>query len=289
MPFAAGGTTDGIARMYGESIARELNGSVVVENKPGAAARIGAQFVARSPADGYTLLLAGSSIFSINQFLFKEPGYSVADLTPIGLLSRLPYVLTVANRVPVKDPKEFAQWAAAQAEPVTYGHIGAGSANHLLGVLVAQTLKIRMTGVPYKGNVPANMDLIQGLLDSQLDALNGSLPYHKAGRVRIVGLLEQERWPGLDVPTFAESGYPDLVGGSWLALAAPTGTPAEIVDRLSEIVMQAAEEKRIQDALFETGQVAMKMTQAETQAFIKSEADRWGGLIRSANLTIQES
>lgn len=286
VPYAAGGTTDMAARLIAEEMARTLKTTVIVENKPGASAIVGASYVARAKPDGYTLLLGTGTVFSTNPSLLKDLPYKVTDFVPIGTVARLPYVLTVGNQIPVTKPTEFVRWASEQPDGVTYSTIGVGSANHLLGLLIAQRANLRMIDVPYKGNAPANADLIGGVIDSQIDGLNGALPLHQAGRARIVGILDAERWPGLDVPTFAESGYPDLVGGSWLAMAAPAGTPLPIVTKLSEAVKQAVSNETVREKLTQSGQVPMPMSQAETAAFLKGDHDRWERVIREANIKI---
>lgn len=286
VPYAAGGTVDQTARMLAEQISRTLGTTVIVENKPGASTIVGTEFVARAKPDGYTLLFAAATAFSINPHVQKNLPYKTDDFVAIGMVSRLPYVLTVANHVPVRSPTEFVEWASKRTNGVTYGTMGIGGTNHLLGIMIAQRTGLKLLDVPYKGNGPANIDLMAGMIDAHVDALSGGLPLHKAGKARIVGVLDTERWPGLDVPTFVESGFPDLSGGSWLAVVGPAAMPPDVQARLSQAVYEAVAAPAVRDKLRDSGQVPMPSTQAETTAFIKKDAEHWGRVIKKSNIKV---
>lgn len=286
VPFGAGGTTDVAARLVAQQLALVLSNPVVVENKPGASTMIAADYVARAPKDGYTLLMAAASTLATNPHLYSKIGYKLADFAPVSMVTKVPFVLNVSSHVPVKSIDEFVTWARAQPQGVSYGTTGVGTSNHITGIVVAQALGVKMVDVPYKGNAAANVDLIAGQTHAQLDALAGALPLHVDGKTRILGVLDTERWPGLpNIPTFVEKGY-QAVGYSWFALMAPAGTPPAVVRKLADATARVLAMEEVKAKFLAGGQLPFTLDPEATGRFIQTDQDRWGAVIRKAGIRL---
>lgn len=286
VPFGAGGTTDIAARLIAAELTDVLGGRVLIDNKPGASTMVGAEHVAKAPADGYTLLMAAASTFSTNPHLYRKIKYRLDDFVPVSMVAKVPFVLNISSRIPARTIDEFVAWAKTQPQGVNYATTGIGTSNHITGILVANALGIRMVDVPYKTNAAANVDLIGGQTHAQLDALASAQPLHLEGKTRILGVLDTQRWPGMpEIPTFIEKGY-KAEGASWFALMAPAGTPAPIVRKLAAAVSKVMATDEVKAKLLAGGQLPVSMSPEATLQFIKADQERWGAVIKNAGIQL---
>ncbi len=242
VPFPAGGATDVLGRAIAQRLGEQLGKPVVIENVGGASTMIGAERVAKSTPDGYTLLMATSTTFSTNPHLYKKMAYGLDDFKAVTLFAKGPLALAMSLSVPVKTLQEFAGYAKARPGQLNYGTTGRGGNSHLTGIRIAAALGIRMQDVPYKGSAPALVDVMGGSISMHIDQVSTSLPLHKAGKINVLAVTSDQRPEGApDVPTFLESGYPQLVIHSLIALFTPAATPKSVVDKLnaaSKVVLQ---------------------------------------------------
>jgi tripartite-type tricarboxylate transporter receptor subunit TctC len=280
VPFAAGGPTDAIARVVAERMGAELGQPVLVDNRPGASTMVGAEAVARAPKDGYTLLLGTTSTFSTNPHLYKAISYTLADFAPIALVAKTDWVLTVNNDLPVKTIREFVDYGKAHPGALNYGMMGVGSSSHFVGKMIEGATSVRMVDVAYKGSGPALTDLMGGQVQVYVDAITTSLPLARAGKVRIIGIMGEKRAAiAPEIPTFAESGYPDVVAQSWYGLFAPVGTPKAVVERLNASVQSALRSAEVTKRFASDGTLMEAGTPEGFTAMVKRDAEKWGRLI----------
>lgn len=287
-PYAAGGPADLIARALAKDLATELGQSVVVENKPGAGASIGAGFVARAEPDGYTLLLGTAAAHIVTPLIQKVPYDGIQDFAFVALAPTQPNLLVVHPDVKATNVKELIALAKASPGKLNYGSSGAGTSPHLGGEMLKLTAKIDLVHIPYGGAAPALTDLVAGRLQAAVMNLSGELPYVKAGKLRALAYASTKRSPLLpDVPTFAEVGLGGAESSSWYTVAAPKGTPAAVVDKINKAiatVYQHAEFRKLMDA---QGAEVTAMSPEETTRFVKDDAKRTVDLIKSANLKLE--
>jgi len=246
VPYAPGGTTDVVARVSGEYLARQLGQNIVVENRPGKGATIGTSQVAKAAPDGYTLLMSNVAAMAVSPALYGDLDYDpVRDFAHITLASLNPSVLVVHPDFAARTFADYVAWARANPEKLAYATSGPGSSNHILGVILAQATGTKLVHVPYRGAGPAMQDTIAGVVPSMLDSLPSAAPHIKAGKVRALAVSGEKRSPAFpDVPTMKESGYPDLISYSWFGISAPARTPAPVVERLAremQIVLKLPE------------------------------------------------
>lgn len=287
-PYAAGGPADLIARALAKDLTAELGQTVVVENKPGAGASIGAGLVARAEPDGYTLLLGTAAAHIVTPLIQKVPYDGVQDFTFVALAPTQPNLLVVHPDVKATTVQEFIALAKASPGKLNYGSSGSGTSPHLGGELLKLTAKIDLVHIPYGGAAPAITDLVAGRLQAGVMNLSGELPYVKAGKLRALAYASKKRSPLLpDVPTFAEVGLGGAESSSWYTVAAPKGTPTPIVDKLNKaiaVVYQHPEFRKLMDG---QGAEITAMSPDETTRFVKEDAKRTVDLIKSANLKLE--
>ena len=280
VPFAAGGPTDAIARVVAERMGTELGQPVLIENRPGASTMLGAEVAVRAPKDGYTLLLGTTSTFSTNPHLYKAITYALSDFAPIALLAKTDWVLTVNNDLPVKTIREFVDYGKSRPGLLNYGMMGVGSSSHFVGKMIEGATSVRMVDVAYKGSAPALNDLMGGQVQVYVDSITTSLPLARAGKVRIIGVMGDKRAAiAPEIPTFAESGYPDVVAQSWYGLFAPVGTPNAVVERLNASVQSALRSAEVTKRFASDGTLTDAGTPDSFTAMVKRDADKWGRLI----------
>jgi len=284
VPFAPGGTTDVIARMVAEYLGQRLGQNILVDNKPGKGAMVGAALVAKAPSDGYTLLMSTISGLSISPTLYGGADYDpIADFIHIAIASRNPSVLVVNPSFKARTFKEYIEIAKAEPGKLAFATAGAGSSNHLLGVRLQQVIGAELVHVPYRGAGPAMVDTIAGNVPSMFDSLPSAAPHIKAGKVRALAVSGEERSPALpDVPTMKESGYPDLISYSCFGLAVPARTPQPSVDRLASEIQAVLKEPAVVNRWQEIGAEASTMTRAEVTRFIQSEIDKWVPVVKAS-------
>lgn len=287
--YPAGGGVDIVARLLGEPMKAALGQSIVVENRTGAAAMIAAQSVARSPADGYTLLMAASGEVAVNQHVYRDKmTYDpLRELTPVVLVGIVPCVVVVAASTPVKTPAELIAYAKAHKGKLSFSSSGVGNPQHLAGELMNRMAGIDVLHVPYRGSAPAVTDVAVGAVTMSFSSLGAALPLIQDGKLRAVAVTSRERMPQLpDVVPLSE-GSPGLAGYellNWFAMFAPTGTPEPILTRLHDIASTALQDKSISDKLQVQGIVPRPMNLAKLRDFVRSESEKFGKIAAAANI-----
>ena len=289
VPFAPGGATDIIARVIAARLSETWGQQVVVENRAGAGSNIGAQAVAQSEPDGYTLYV-GSVPHATNRFLYSSLNYDpVADFAPVTLICTQPNIMVVPNSSPAKSVMEFVTYAKANPGRISYGSGGVGTSVHLSGELFKRMTAIEMTHVPYRGAGPAVQDVIAGRLDLIFDNITGSLPHVQNGSARGLAVTSARRAPAApDLPTIAEAGVPGFDVSTWFAFFVPARTPAAIIKRMNEDTVAALAQPVVKERLEQLGAALVGSTPAELAAFLKSEMDKWGPVIREAKIKADE-
>ncbi|HEY9280743.1 MAG TPA: tripartite tricarboxylate transporter substrate binding protein [Eoetvoesiella sp.] len=287
VPFAAGGAIDTMARRVADALGRELKQTIVVENKPGAAGNIGAAFVARAPADGYTLLVGTSATHGANPSLFKNPGYdAIADFEPLSLWGSVPNILVVNAEHGYKSLDALVAGARKDPGKLSYGSAGMGTSLHLAGILFEKAANVELMHVPYKGGAPASADLLGNNITMMFDTVAVSLPNLRAGKLRAFAVAAPQRHFALpDVPTFAELGMPTVDAATWAGVFVPKGTPANITQTLNKAFAQALKDQAVQDSLRNNGVQVMPLQGQEFGKFFTGEIKRWGEVIREAKIT----
>ncbi len=275
VPFAAGGTTDIVARIVSEGLTRELGQAVVVENRGGGGGSIGADALVRSTPDGYTLGVATVSTMATNPATNPQNPYDpIEDFTPITNLVNVPNVLTVNPSVPAKTLAEFITLLKNNPGKYSYASSGTGGISHLDGELFKSLTKTDMVHVPYRGSGPALNDVIAGQVNAQFDNLPSSMPHIQAGKLRALAIEAPKRLPSLpDVPNFAEAGLPQMDNMAWYGLVAPAGTPQAVVDRIHAAAVKVLKDPKIAQRLADGGSLVDGSTPAEYAALIKRELE----------------
>jgi tripartite-type tricarboxylate transporter receptor subunit TctC len=286
VPFAAGGAVDTVARVVGQRVAEQIGQPVVVENKPGGHANIGADFVAKSAPDGYTLLL-GANGLAANMTLHKDiPFDTMRDFAPVAGVGYAPLVLVVPASSPAKTLQEFIALARAKPGAFTYGSAAAGGSGHLATELLKTEANFDALHVPYKGGAPALTDLIGERINFMLINPIEAAPHVKSGRLRALAVSSSKRLSMLpDVPTFKEAGVPGFEASVWWGFVAPAKTPKEVVAKLQAEILKALENPAVHDKLESLGAVVEPQDSATFGKFLKSEIDKWARVIKAAHIT----
>lgn len=286
VPFAAGGTTDIVARVVAEGLGRELGQAVVVENRGGGGGSIGADALARSTPDGYTLGVATVSTMATNPATNPKTPYNpLKDFAPITNMVNVPNVLTVNPAVPAKSVAEFVALLKANPGKYSYASSGAGGIGHLDGELFKSLTQTDMVHVPYRGSGPALNDVIAGQVNAQFDNLPSSMPHIQAGKLRALAIAAPKRLPALpDVPTFAEGGLPEMDNMAWYGLVAPAGTPQAVIDRIHDATVKALKDPKIVQRLADGGSLVDGNTPAEYAAQIKRELELRQRIAKERNI-----
>ena len=290
VPFAPGGSTDVVARMVGHELSTALKQSVVIDNRPGAGGAIGVQAVARSPADGYTLIGGTISTHAINSALYKKLPYDpVKDFEPVTLIAYVPNVLMVNSSLGVNTIQELVAWIRKNPEKASYASSGAGTSTHLTGAQMAELIKVPMQHIAYKGSPQALQDVAAGNVPFLFDQLTAGLPLVKAGKLKFLAVTTKTRSPlAPDVPTTAEAGFPGLDLVSWQAVYAPKGTPKDVVARLNTEVVKALKTPELKGKLeTQFGMQVVGSTPAELAAVTAADMARLGELVRKTGATTE--
>ncbi len=287
VPFPPGGTTDVLARTVGQKLTQALGQPVIIENRPGAGATIGADAVAKSAPDGYTLLM-GAVHHTIAPNVYRKLSYDFQkDLTPVSVVAIVPNVLVVSPSFPAKNVQELVAYAKANPGKLTYASNGNGTAHHLIGEQFKAQTGTNIVHVPYKGSAPAITDLMGGQVSMMFDTASSALPYIKAGKLKPLAVATAKRSSALpDVPTLAESGLPGFDIASWFGILAPTGTPPEIVNRLSTEIAKALALPDVKKQFAAIGAEPVGNTPAQMTAQIKDEVTRFGKLVKEAHVSM---
>lgn len=286
VPFAAGGSTDATARMLADKLGKELGQQVIVDNRVGAGSNIGSAFVAKAAPDGYTILLATSTI-ATNVTLYKSMGFDLRkDLVPVSQVAVIPNVLTVNNDVPAKTLQEFVDYVRQKKGPVNYGSAGSGSASHLSGALFNSMVKGDMVHIAYKGGAPANTDLMGGQIQAVFSPLVEVLPYIEGGKLRALGITTKSRNPRLpNVPAVGEA-LPGYEVALWNGILAPAATPPAIVNKLASAIQKATQDPALRKTFADQGSTPVGNTPAEFKKILNDEIDKWGRLVKLSGATM---
>ena len=288
VPYAAGGLADSLARTLGESLRKTLGQTVVIDNKPGANSAIGAQMVAKAPADGYTLLLCTGATLVTGPLLYKKLTYNPDDLTPVARVAVSPLVLEVHPGVPAATLAELIRYGRANPGKLNYATTGIGSVVQLASLLFEQQAGLQMTHIPFNGSSQAFTAILGGEVQMFMDAVGSSVPLIKDGRLRALAVSSPERLKALpDVPTIAESGFPGFDASAWYGIVAPAQTPPQIVARLNEAIGAATAGKAFREQFEAIGVlVPPPASVASFVEHIRQDRDKWGPLIKAKNLTL---
>jgi tripartite-type tricarboxylate transporter receptor subunit TctC len=289
VPYTPGGTTDIATRLVGEPLSKVLGQPVVVENRPGANSIVGAAAAAGSAADGYTLVMVLPA-HAANATLQagKMPFDPITSFAPVSLVVTAPLVLAGSKHVPAQSLRDYLDYAKRNPGKLNYGSSGIGATAHLAMELLKIRTGVQMEHIPYRGTQPALQDLMAGNIGLMFDTYSTLKPQFEAGTIRPLGIATATRIPvAPDLPTVIEGGIADFVASSWCMLLAPAGTPQGIVDRIAAEVGKIVREPAMNTKLQELGFVVEGRPPAETGAFLRSEVERWGSVIRTAKITVE--
>jgi len=285
VPFAVGGNTDVLARLFSQKLGALLKTSITVENKTGSGSVLGTDAVAKAPADGYTLLL-GTSSHAINAALYpKLPYDSRKDFAFISMIAQVPMVLSVHPRVPATNPKELIALLRANPGKYSFASSGNGGSLHMAVELLKFQEQFDALHIPYRGAGPALTDTVAGQVDFIIDPVTTSAPFVKSGKLRALAVTTAQRSPVLpDLPTMQEAGFPNYETSTWNLLMAPAGTPAPVIARLSAALHSIAQDADFTRRLVDMGAIPLHMTPAETRRHVERETGQWARVIQSAGI-----
>jgi len=287
VPFPPGGSTEPLARVLSQKLGETFGQQVIVDNRPGAGSTIGAEIVARSPADGYTLLLSSISN-AISAALYPKLNFDIVrDFAPITLLATTPGVLVVHPALPVKTVKEFIALAKAKPEQLAYSSAGNGTPPHLSAELFASMTGIKLIHVPYKGGGPSIIALLSGEAQLSIASLPSAIGHMRSGKLRALGVTTPQRTPSLPaLPTIAESGVPGYAAETWLGLAVAARTPKDITARLHAATAKAMMLPEVRERLDALGYILRIGSAEEYSNFVQSEVDKWRKVVKTANVHV---
>ena len=283
--YAAGGATDVLARLVAVRLGEQLGQPFVVDNRAGANSNVGAEVVAKAPPDGYTLYVY-TIANTINATLYDKLGYDpVKDFEPVGMIAKIPNVLVVNPRLPVKTVADYIRFARESSTGITFASSGAGSSIHLSGELFRMRSGSNMLHVPYRGSAPAITDLLGGQVQSMFDNTPSALPHVKAGRLRAIAVTSARRLPSLpDVPTIAEAGFPGFDVQSWFAIAAPAGTPRAVVEKLNAALNKALAAPDVRQRMDDLAATPEPGTPEQLRTFMLAEIRRWHDVVQQSGV-----
>lgn len=289
VPFPAGGNADILARIMAQKMSEAWKQTVVVDNRAGAAGIIGAEAVAKSAPDGYTLLMGTTGTQTTNPAVYSKLPYdSLRDFAPVSNFADSPFLLVTHPSLPVRTVKEVIALAKARPGQLHYASFGPGSSAHLVGEMLRSTARIEIVHVAYKGGPPALADLIGGHIEMMFNLLPIVVPHVKSGRLRAIAVTASKRAPALpDVPTFAEAGIPDFEAGSWYGVLAPAGTPKEIIARLSSEISRILSLADVRQRLAAEGAEPIGNTPEQFAEQIRRDLARWAKIARDARVRVQ--
>jgi tripartite-type tricarboxylate transporter receptor subunit TctC len=282
--FAAGGTNDIVARLLGQSLSERLGKPIVIENRPGAGSNIGTEVVVRAPPDGHTLLMAGAPN-AINATLYDKLSFNfIRDIAPVASILSMPNVMEVNPSLPVKTVSEFIAYARANPGKVAMASAGIGGATHLAGELFKAMTGLDMVHVPYRGDAPALIDLMGGQVQVMFDLMPASISYIRTGKLLALAVTTAVRSDALpDLPTVGEF-VPGYEASAWLGVGVPRKTPVEIVDKLNQEINSVLSDPKFKAQLADLGGMVLAGSPAEFGKLIADETEKWGKVIRTANI-----
>lgn len=288
VPFPPGGGADNLARMLQDRLTQRLGQQVIIDNRAGANGNIGMEIVARAPADGYTMVITSVGTWAVNPSLYKLSFDAIKDFAPIIQISSSPGVLVVHPSLPVKNVKELVALAKAQPGKLDYGSAGVGGFGHISAVVFTQMTGTRMVHIPYKGAGPALMDLLAGQIQVLFNDATATMPHLKSGRMRALAVTSIKRMPVLsELPTIDEAGVKGYDNSAWMAIAAPAGTPKEIIARLNSDLSAILRLPDIQEKSAALGAVIIGGTPEQLADYLKSEIAKFARVVKDAKITAQ--
>lgn len=288
VPFAAGGSTDLIARKVAEGLGQRLSANVIVENRPGAGGTVGTEYVARQPADGYTILMGSVSTHGSASCVYSKLPYdAIKDFTPLTVVATIPNVMSVNQSVPAKTLQEFVALLKKEPEKYSFASNGQGTSNHLAAELFKTTAGVSMVHVPYRGSGPALIDLVGGQINMMVDVVMTSYPYIKDGKIKALAVTSPQRSPMLpDVPTVAESGYPGYEAMVWFGMLAPAGLPEPLRQKLTDGLVQTLHAPAMKTYLEQQGAQVSDVAGPAFGTMIKDEISKWCQVVKKADIRL---
>lgn len=288
VPFPAGGTADAVPRIVADWLSRKWNQPVVIDNRTGAAGNIGSEAAYRSVPDGYTLLSAPPPPLVINQNLYSKLGFDPTRLEPIIVMAQVPNAVIVnPDKVKASSVAEFIDYLRNNPDKVTCATQGNGTTSHLTSELFQLMAKVKLQHIPYRGSAPALQGLLAGDVDVMFDNLGSSLPLVEAGKLKLLAVASPKRLPAMpDVPTIAET-LPGFESVAWYGIVAPPNTPRTIIDRINADANEALRQPEIRDRLKALSAEIFGGSVEQTAKYMHEEVDRWGAVIKSANIVVQ--
>lgn len=285
-PYAAGGNADSRSRQVAKAMSAILGQPIIIENKAGAGGNIGTEAIARGKPDGYTIGMGNFAPLAVNHALFKKLNFDAAnDIVPIGLIEKGPLILMVRNDSPYKSIKDIVAAAKANPGKLSYASGGIGGSHHLSGALLENAADIDLIHAPYKSGAAGATDLMGGQVQMMFEQMYSAMPAIKGGRLRALAITSKTRSPLLpDLPTMAEQGFPSVEVLNWQGLVAPKGIPADLVKQLNAALNRALQDPEVKDKILSQGNEMGGGTPEQFAALIKSEAPRWGKVVKDAKI-----
>ncbi|HEX3168948.1 MAG TPA: tripartite tricarboxylate transporter substrate binding protein [Burkholderiales bacterium] len=289
VPFPPGGSADIMGRMIGQDLAKTLGQQVVIENRAGASAIVGSEYVAKSPADGYTLLQANVSQMTIHPSLYPRLPYDpLKDFAPVTVLGIVTSVMVTTPSLPVASVRDLVAMAKKRPGQLNFTSSGAGSSTHLTGELLKQRAGIAMTHINYKGSGPALTDVMAGFVEIMFENLPSALPFINANKLKVLAVTGKDRSPVVkSVPTLAESGFPGFDMVSWQALVAPAGTPRAVVDRLNAEVAKVLKTPEMKEKMTGLGTDIVANSPEQFAQYLREETAKWSKIVRDAGIKLE--
>lgn len=288
VPYPAGGGSDVVARTLAEPMGKTVGQTLVINNKPGAATNIGADYVAKAKPDGYVMLTADTATLAANPFLYSKLSYNAEkDFAAVGLMARFPMILVVGSGVPVKTLTEFLAWAKKQPDGVNYATPGAGSPHHLATELFREQSGVKLVHVPYRGAAPAVQDVIGGQVPFMFADTASAYPHIQSGKLRPIGVASPKRLASFpEIPTLSEQGLKGFEAYAWQGLVVPAATPTDVIAALNKAMVAALNSTAVRARFQTLGLEAIPSTPAQMTAYAKAEREKWGQVIRAANIRL---
>jgi len=287
--FAAGGSTDILARLIAQKMSETIGQQVIVDNRPGAGSNIAAELLAKAPPDGHTILACTTGLFAIQPFLYKKLPYDPEkDLQTVTQTGSLPYIIVVHPSLPTKGVADFIALAKRRPGELNFASSGVGTGSHLSAELFRSVAGIQLTHVPYKGTGQAMGDLLAGQVVLMFDQPVSSMPHVNAGKLKVLGFTSQKRFPTLpDIPTVAEQGLAGFEAISWAGVCVPGGTPKDIVARLHGEIVKALKLPDVRDRMLRDGIEPVGNTPEEFRAHTRREREKWGKVVRDTGVKVE--
>lgn len=287
VPFAAGSASDTIARSVADKLTVSMGQPFIVENRAGAGSTIANDFVAKSPPDGYTLLISTAAL-PVGATAYTNLRYDTSAFTSVTVFTQSPLALAVNPNFPAKNVSEFIEYAKMNPDKVNFGSLGVGTSHHVTAEKLKLDAGINMVHVPYKGSGPAHLDLMGGQIQMMFDNLVALMPHFKSGKLRPVAVTTIKRHPQLpDVPTLSESGVKGFEAVAWFGMVAPPGTPKEVINKLNAEVVKALNTPELRQRLTDGGSEVIGNSPEEADKFLKSEIVKWGKVVKAAKITAE--